>query len=349
MTTSKKQLSYRDAGVDIDAGNRLVDNIKAITASTHRPEVMGSLGGFGALCKLPTGYESPVLVSGTDGVGTKLKIAIDSKRHETIGIDLVAMCVNDLLVTGAEPLFFLDYYATDSLDVDVATSVISGIAEGCKQAGAALVGGETAEMPGMYQKGDYDLAGFCVGVVEEQKIIDGSTVKDGDVLVGIASSGPHSNGYSLIRKVVESVGASYDQSFGSDTLATALLAPTTIYVKPLLQLIEKCDVHALAHITGGGLSENIPRVLPENTAIDIDLDSWQLPAIFNWLQSNGNIESQEMLRTFNCGIGMVIVLPHEQAKNAISQLDAEGYQAWSIGKVRANDGGETVRYLGTLS
>ena len=286
--TDKTSLSYKDAGVDIDAGNALVDRIKGVVKKTRRPEVMGGLGGFGALCALPQKYREPVLVSGTDGVGTKLRLAMDLKRHDTIGIDLVAMCVNDLVVQGAEPLFFLDYYATGKLDVDTASSVISGIAEGCLQSGCALVGGETAEMPGMYHGEDYDVAGFCVGVVEKSEIIDGSKVADGDVLVALASSGPHSNGYSLVRKIIEVSGVDPQTTdLNGKPLADHLLAPTRIYVKSVLDLIANVDVHAIAHLTGGGFWENIPRVLPDNTQAVIDESSWQWPDVFNWLQTAG--------------------------------------------------------------
>ncbi|HEV8077496.1 MAG TPA: phosphoribosylformylglycinamidine cyclo-ligase, partial [Marinobacter sp.] len=273
-------LSYKDAGVDIDAGNALVERIKGVAKRTRRPEVLAGLGGFGALCELPAGYKQPVLVSGTDGVGTKLRLAMDLGKHDTIGIDLVAMCVNDLIVAGAEPLFFLDYYATGKLNVDIAAAVVSGIGDGCEQAGCALVGGETAEMPGMYEGEDYDLAGFCVGVVEKSEILDGSKVGAGDVLIGLASSGPHSNGYSLIRKIIEVSGTQVDAKLGE-----ALLAPTRIYVKSILQLIKQSQVHALSHITGGGLLENIPRVLPDNCKAVIDTNSWQLPEVFQWLQT----------------------------------------------------------------
>ena len=296
--TDKTSLSYKDAGVDIDAGNALVDRIKGVVKKTRRPEVMGGLGGFGALCALPQKYREPVLVSGTDGVGTKLRLAMDLKRHDTIGIDLVAMCVNDLVVQGAEPLFFLDYYATGKLDVDTASSVISGIAEGCLQSGCALVGGETAEMPGMYHGEDYDVAGFCVGVVEKSEIIDGSKVADGDVLVALASSGPHSNGYSLVRKIIEVSGVDPQTTdLNGKPLADHLLAPTRIYVKSVLDLIANVDVHAIAHLTGGGFWENIPRVLPDNTQAVIDESSWQWPDVFNWLQTAGNVSSHEMYRT----------------------------------------------------
>ena len=299
---SGQSLNYRDAGVDIDAGAELIEKIKPHVARTMRPEVMGGLGGFGALFEIPLDrYQKPVLVSGTDGVGTKLKLAIEMNKHDTIGIDLVAMCVNDILVLGAEPLYFLDYYATGKLDNDVAANVIKGIAEGCLQSGAALTGGETAEMPGMYSAGDYDLAGFCVGIVEKDRIIDSSKVEAGNTLIGIAASGPHSNGYSLIRKVLEVSNADLNQACGEQTLGEALLAPTRIYVKSIHKLLEQIDIHAMSHITGGGLLENLPRVMPENTRAQIDVNSWQLPDVFKWLKEQGNIEDQEMYRTFNCG------------------------------------------------
>ncbi len=333
---TSKGLSYRDAGVDIDAGNSLIEQIKPLAASTKRPGVMAGLGGFGALFELPLDrYRQPVLVSGTDGVGTKLKLAMDMGRHDSIGIDLVAMCVNDLIVQGAEPLFFLDYYATGKLDVDAATDVIKGIAEGCRQAGAALVGGETAEMPGMYQGGDYDLAGFCVGVVEKSNIIDGSKVKAGDVLIGLAASGPHSNGYSLVRKVIETCNADLNQPFDGATLGERLLEPTRIYIKPLLKLIAEVEVHAMAHITGGGLLENLPRVMPANTCAHIDAASWKTPAVFDWLQQQGNINDEEMYRTFNCGIGMVLVVDAADADNALTQLQADNIDASRIGQIEA--------------
>ncbi|AUH01630.1 phosphoribosylformylglycinamidine cyclo-ligase [Prodigiosinella confusarubida] len=341
--TDKTSLSYKDAGVDIDAGNALVNRIKGVVKQTRRPEVMGGLGGFGALCALPQKYREPVLVSGTDGVGTKLRLAMDLKRHDAIGIDLVAMCVNDLIVQGAEPLFFLDYYATGKLDVDTATSVISGIAEGCKQSGCALVGGETAEMPGMYHGEDYDVAGFCVGVVEKSEIIDGSKVQAGDVLVALASSGPHSNGYSLVRKILEVSGTDPTQvQLEGKPLADHLLEPTKIYVKSILSLIEKSDVHAISHLTGGGFWENIPRVLPQGMQATIDESSWQWPAVFNWLQQAGNVSRHEMYRTFNCGVGMIIVLPAAQADNAIALLNNDGETAWKIGVITHTDTGETV-------
>jgi len=327
-------LSYRDAGVDIEAGNALVDRIKPLAKKTRRPGVMAGLGGFGSMFELPIDrYKQPVLVSGTDGVGTKLRLAIESGIHNTIGIDLVAMCVNDIIVLGAEPLFFLDYYATSKLDIDVAESVVSGIAEGCIQAGAALVGGETAEMPSMYEDGDYDLAGFCVGVVEKENAIDGSQVQAGDVLIGLASSGPHSNGYSLIRKVLERSQDELSSPFADSTLGEQLLAPTRIYVKSLLQLHEKINIHALSHITGGGLLENIPRVLPDNVTAVIDATSWQRPAIFDWLQEQGNVIDEEMYRTFNNGIGMVVCVAQEDAEQTLTILNELGETAYQIGQI----------------
>ncbi len=341
--TDKTSLSYKDAGVDIDAGNALVDRIKGVVKKTRRPEVMGGLGGFGALCALPQKYREPVLVSGTDGVGTKLRLAMDLKRHDTIGIDLVAMCVNDLVVQGAEPLFFLDYYATGKLDVDTAASVISGIAEGCLQSGCALVGGETAEMPGMYHGEDYDVAGFCVGVVEKSEIIDGSKVADGDVLVALASSGPHSNGYSLVRKIIEVSGVDPQTTdLNGKPLADHLLAPTRIYVKSILNLIANVDVHAIAHLTGGGFWENSPRVLPDNTQAVIDESSWQWPEVFNWLQTAGNVSSHEMYRTFNCGVGMLVALPAAEVDKAIALLNEQGENAWKIGYIKASDAEQRV-------
>ena len=327
-------LNYRDAGVDIDAGNRLVDLIKPIARQTTREGVLAGLGGFGALFELPLGrFKHPVLVSGTDGVGTKLKLAIETGRHDTIGIDLVAMCVNDLIVQGAEPLFFLDYYATGKLDVDVAAEVIKGIGSGCKMAGAALIGGETAEMPGMYHSGDYDLAGFSVGIVEKDRIIDGSAVKTGDILIGLASSGPHSNGYSLVRKIIATTAASLSQDFHGHTLGETLLAPTRIYVKSVLAVIDKVSVHAIAHITGGGLLENLPRVMPDDTCAIIDPTTWQRPPVYDWLQSQGNVADEEMYRTFNCGIGMVLCVPPAEVQSAIESLSQNGEQAWPIGTI----------------
>lgn len=331
-------LSYRDAGVDIEAGNALVDRIKPLAKKTRRPGVMAGLGGFGSMFELPLDrYKQPVLVSGTDGVGTKLRLAIESGIHNTIGIDLVAMCVNDIIVLGAEPLFFLDYYATSKLDIDVAESVISGIAEGCIQAGAALVGGETAEMPSMYADGDYDLAGFCVGVVEKDNAIDGSQVQAGDVLIGLASSGPHSNGYSLIRKVLERSQDELSTPFEDSTLGEHLLAPTRIYVKSLLKLHKQINIHALSHITGGGLLENIPRVLPDNVTAVIDSSSWQRPAIFDWVQEQGNVIDEEMYRTFNNGIGMVIAVAAEDAEQTLRLLSDLGETAYQIGHIESSD------------
>ncbi len=335
----QKPLSYRDAGVDIDAGSQLIDTIKPYVAKTLRPEVLGGLGGFGGMFELPVErYKKPVLVSGTDGVGTKLKLALQLNKHDTIGIDLVAMCVNDILVLGAEPLYFLDYYATGHLNNAVASDVIKGIAEGCLQSGAALIGGETAEMPGMYGEGDYDLAGFCVGVVEKDQIIDGSKVKAGDALIALASSGPHSNGYSLIRKVLEVSAADLNDDCGGQTLGDALLAPTRIYVKSLLALLEQIDVHAMSHITGGGLLENIPRVMPQDTRAQINAASWDLPPVFEWLQTRGNIDSSEMHRTFNCGIGMVLVVSADDAQQTIDTLNAAGESAWLLGEMVSASG-----------
>jgi len=337
--TDSASLSYRDAGVDIDAGNSLVEQIKPIVKNTFRPGVLTGLGGFGALFELPLDrYREPVLVSGTDGVGTKLRLALALQKHDTIGIDLVAMCVNDIIVTGAEPLFFLDYYATGHLDVEIATSVIRGIAEGCRQSGAALTGGETAEMPGIYETGDYDLAGFCVGIVEKSRIIEPARVRSGDVLIGLASSGPHSNGYSLVRKILEVSGADLQQPLADTTLGEALLQPTRIYVKPLLALHQALDIHAMAHITGGGLPENLPRVLPENTRAVIDSRSWERPAVFNWLQAQGNVQESEMLRTFNCGVGMVVCVAEADAERALELLREAGEDAWRLGRIEAHDG-----------
>ncbi len=341
--TPPSSLSYRDAGVDIDAGNSLVERIKPVVKQTFRPGVMAGLGGFGALFELPIDrYKEPVLVSGTDGVGTKLKLALALEKHDTIGIDLVAMCVNDIIVTGAEPLFFLDYYATGKLDVDVATSVVTGIAKGCELSGAALTGGETAEMPGMYGEGDYDLAGFCVGIVEKSKIIEPGRVRDGDVLIGLASSGPHSNGYSLIRKVLEVSGADLSQPMGETTLGEALLAPTHIYVKSLLALAAEIDIHAMAHITGGGLPENLPRVLPQGVSATINSHSWERPELFNWLQQQGGVAESEMLRTFNCGVGMVVCVSAEDAKQTLTLLEELGETAWQLGEIHATDGAPEV-------
>jgi phosphoribosylformylglycinamidine cyclo-ligase len=330
-------LTYKDAGVDIDAGNALVERIKPCVAATRRPGVLAGIGGFGGLFELPTGYRRPVLVAGTDGVGTKLKLAIETGRHDGVGIDLVAMCVNDVIVQGAEPLFFLDYYAAGRLDVDIAAAVIEGIAAGCRQAGAALIGGETAELPGFYQGGDYDLAGFCVGIVEHDKIIDGSRVAAGDAIIGIASSGLHSNGYSLARKVLERSGAKHEMPLDGQTLIERLLAPTRIYVKPLLALMAEVEVHAMAHITGGGLPENLPRVLPEGLAAVVERGSWRRPEVFDWLQSAGRIADAELYRTFNCGLGMAVIVAAEAAEKAVALLEAQGEQAWIAGRIEAGE------------
>ncbi|MDD2815359.1 MAG: phosphoribosylformylglycinamidine cyclo-ligase [Thiotrichaceae bacterium] len=339
-------LTYRDAGVDIDNGDLLVERIKPIAKRTQRSGLLAGLGGFGALFEVPTDrYKQPVLVSGTDGVGTKLRLAMSMGKHDTIGIDLVAMCANDIVVSGAEPLFFLDYYATGALEVEVATSVISGIGKGCELAGAALVGGETAEMPSMYHDGDYDLAGFCVGVVEKSAIIDGSQVQAGDVLIGLSSSGAHSNGYSLIRKIIEVSNSALDMPFDGRTLGEVLLEPTRIYVKSLLNLMQYVPVHALAHITGGGLIGNVPRVLPQGLCAEIDTLSWKQPAIFDWLKAQGNVDSVEMHRTFNCGIGMVVCVGAEHAETALSQLRNSGETAQIIGKIIAHPT-ESVVLLG---
>lgn len=331
-------LSYKDAGVDIDAGNRLVDRIKHVAARTRRPEVLTGLGGFGALFELPQGYREPVLVSGTDGVGTKLRLAMQLGQHDTIGIDLVAMCVNDLVVGGAEPLFFLDYYATGKLSVETASQVVTGIGAGCELAGCSLVGGETAEMPGMYEGEDYDLAGFCVGIVEKNKILDGQKVQSGDVILGLASSGPHSNGYSLIRKILQVSQADLNQQVGEVSLAAALMEPTRIYVKSLLQALKNQPISALAHITGGGLLENIPRVLPQGYKAVIDRSAWKLPAVFQWLQQAGNVTETEMLRTFNCGIGMVVAVEASAAAATKADLEAAGETVFTVGHIAACDG-----------
>lgn len=329
--------SYEAAGVSIDRGNQLVERIKSAAAATHGKGVMGNLGGFGALFDLPArGYRDPVLVSGTDGVGTKIKLAIDMQAHHTIGIDLVAMCVNDLVVQGAEPLFFLDYFATSKLDVDIASDVINGIADGCKLAGCALIGGETAEMPGMYQPGDYDLAGFCVGAVEREDIIDGSKVNAGDVLIALAASGPHSNGYSLIRKILHDSGTATDMPLDGRTIGELLLTPTRIYVKSVLALMQVVTVKAVAHITGGGLTENIPRVLPAGHAAELDVRSWCVPPVFSWLQQTGNVATEEMFRTFNCGVGMVICVAAADLPAALRCLAEQGETAWQIGQISSS-------------
>jgi len=338
MDSSNKQpkasLSYKQSGVDIDAGNALVDKIKPHAVKTARPEVLASLGGFGSLFELPAGkYRQPVLVAGTDGVGTKVKLAISMNTHHTIGIDLVAMCVNDLVVQGAEPLFFLDYFATSKLQVDIAADVIKGIADGCLQAGAALVGGETAEMPGIYQLDDYDMAGFAVGIVEKADIIDGHKVTPGDAVIGIQSSGAHSNGYSLIRKILDVSNAELSDPFAESTLGDNLLKPTRIYVKPLLSLMKQVEVHALAHITGGGLLENLPRVLPDHCSAIIESQNWQRPAIFDWIQTEGNVSDTEMLRTFNCGIGMVVVVNNNDCDKTLQHLREQGETVFHIGTI----------------
>jgi phosphoribosylformylglycinamidine cyclo-ligase len=340
--TEGPPITYRDAGVDIDAGDELVERIKPLVRRAQRREVLAGIGGFGALVELPPGYQRPVLVAGTDGVGTKLRLAIDTGRHDTIGIDLVAMCANDVVVQGAEPLFFLDYYATGKLAVAVAEAVVRGIVEGCVQAGAALVGGETAEMPGMYREADYDLAGFCVGVVEKDAIIDGTAVNAGDAIIGLASSGAHSNGYSLIRKLVDVAGATSATMLDGRSLFDRLLAPTRIYVKPLLALLAAMPVHALAHITGGGLSENIPRVLPAGLEAVLERRSWQDDPLFGWLQRTARISSAEMYRTFNCGIGMVVIVAPARATAAVEFLRARGESAQVIGEVRSGARGVFV-------
>ena len=343
---NQEGLNYKSAGVDIEAGNALVERIKPIAARTRTAGVMAGLGGFGSLFELPLDrYRQPILVSGTDGVGTKLKLANELGIHNTIGIDLVAMCVNDIIVQGAEPLFFLDYFATGKLDVDTAAQVIDGIGKGCELAGAALVGGETAEMPGMYADGEYDLAGFCVGIVEKSQVLDGSKVQVGDKLIGIASSGPHSNGYSLIRKIVSRSNFSLTDTFNDKTLGAALLEPTRIYVKSLLSLLEKAPVHALAHITGGGLTENLPRVLPAGINAHIDLAAWEFPDIFKWLQEQGNVSLADMLITFNCGIGMIVCVAAEDQRATLETLAQLGEQAFTIGELVESEGKPEVIYL----
>jgi len=345
-TPGRSALSYRDAGVDIDAGNTLVERIKPIVKRTFRPGVMSGLGGFGALFELPLDrYREPVLVSGTDGVGTKLKLALELGVHDTIGIDLVAMCVNDIVVAGAEPLFFLDYYATGRLDVEVAVDVVKGIARGCELAGAALTGGETAEMPGMYEEGDYDLAGFCVGIAEKSHLIQPGRVRKGDILLGMASSGPHSNGYSLIRKILKVSGVDLQQTIGDSSLGKALLTPTRIYVKSLLALHRAIEIHALAHITGGGLLENLPRVLPQGTKAAIDPASWQRSPLFDWLQEQGNVKETEMLRTFNCGVGMVICIDPANEERTLRILQAQGEEVWRLGRVEGSEGAPRVELV----
>lgn len=336
---SPLNLSYRDAGVDIDEGNALVEDIKPLIQATMRPEVLGGLGGFGGLFALPKGYEEPILVSGTDGIGTKLRLGIDTGQLDGLGIDLVAMCVNDVLVCGAEPLFFLDYFATGKLERAVATRVIAGVAKGCAQAGCSLIGGETAEMPGVYAPGDFDAAGFCVGIVEKSRMLSGESVAPGDVLLGLASSGAHSNGFSLIRRILEASGTPNDMPFGDagQSIADVLLAPTRIYVKPVLELLRSQPVHAICHITGGGLPENLPRVLPENCDAEIDSSSWPRPEIFRWLAETGGVAPAEMWRTFNCGIGLVLTVPADAVSAARAQLEAAGETVFEIGRITAGE------------
>jgi len=342
MSTEKESLTYRAAGVDIDAGEEVVERIKPLVARTFRKEVMAGLGGFGALFELAGRYKDPVLVSGTDGVGTKLKLAQQLGRHDTIGIDLVGMCVNDVLVQGAEPLFFLDYFATGKLHVDTTVAVVGGIAKGCELAGCALIGGETAEMPDMYPPGEYDLAGFNVGAVEKSALIDGSKIQKGDAIIGIASSGPHSNGYSLIRKIAARAGNPFDLDLGGVKLADALMAPTTIYVKPILELLKAQPVHGMAHITGGGLTENIIRVVPDALGIALDSKTWKLPAVFDWLQREGNVPQAEMWRTFNCGIGYTLIVARDQIATTLQRLADLNLAAWTIGEIVPARGDERV-------
>lgn len=336
-----QSLSYRDAGVDINAGDSLVERIKPFAKRTMRPEVLGDLGGFGALVEISQKYRHPVLVSGTDGVGTKLKLAFEWDQHDTVGIDLVAMSVNDILVQGAEPLFFLDYFACGKLDVERAAAVIKGIAAGCEQSGCALIGGETAEMPGMYPDGEYDLAGFAVGVVEKEQVINGRSIVAGDVVLGLASNGIHSNGYSLVRKIIERAQPELDAEFNQGkTLRQAIIAPTRLYVKPILAALKQFTIKGMAHITGGGISENVPRILPENTVAAIDSQSWPLPKLFQWLQQAGNVETQEMYRTFNCGIGMVLVVNSGDADVIQKFLQQQGETVYQIGRIRSRQGDE---------
>ena len=330
-------ISYKDAGVDIDAGDALVERIKPLAKATMRPEVLTGIGGFGAVIEIAKKYKEPVLISGTDGVGTKLKLGFHLNKHDTVGIDLVAMSVNDILVQGAEPLFFLDYFATGKLELDTAEAVIRGIAEGCKQAGCALIGGETAEMPSMYPDGEYDLAGFAVGVAEKSKLIDGSTIQPGDVVLGLASSGCHSNGYSLVRKLVEVSGADLNADFHGRKFGDVLMAPTRIYVKPLLALMEKLPVKGMAHITGGGLTGNIPRVLPDACMVELQRGAWNWGPLFDWLQKTANIDNDEMYKTFNCGIGMVVIVSGEHADAAMNALKASGETVYALGKVLARN------------
>ncbi len=336
-------MTYRDAGVDIDKGNEVVERIKPLVKRSFRPEVMGGLGGFGALFDLSGKFNEPVLVSGTDGVGTKLKLAQQLGRHDTIGIDLVGMCVNDVLVQGAEPLFFLDYFATGKLDVDTTVAVVGGIAKGCELSGCALIGGETAEMPDMYAPGEYDLAGFTVGAVEKSKLLDGAKVRAGDVLIGLASSGAHSNGYSLIRKIFDRAGRPAELDLGGTRLVDALMEPTRLYVKPVLELLKSHDLHAMAHITGGGLSENIIRVVPEGLGLQVDASAWTLPPMFDWLQREGAVADHEMWRTFNCGIGFVLIVGQDEIALLENDLDRLGLPNWRIGQVVEESGPERVK------
>ena len=338
-------ITYKDAGVDIDAGNQFVDQIKSVVKETHREGVISDLGGFGGLFELASHkYKHPVLVSGTDGVGTKLKLAQQLNKHDTIGIDLVAMCVNDIIVQGAEPLFFLDYFATGKLDVAISAAVVTGIANGCKQSNAALIGGETAEMPGMYGEGEYDLAGFAVGIAEKENVITGAQVKTGDVLIGLQSSGVHSNGFSLVNKLIATHNLSLTDKFAGSTLGETLLTPTQLYVKVVLEIISHLDVHALCHVTGGGLTENLPRILPENTFAEIDLASWQRLPIFDWIQNTGNVAQEEMLRVFNCGIGMVIITAADHAQAVIDISEKHQITSNLIGEVKSGQGASCVRY-----
>ena len=341
-STNKESISYRDAGVDMEAGDALVEQIKPYAKRTMRPEVLAGIGGFGSLFEMPKKFKNPVLVSGTDGVGTKLKLAFELNKHDTVGIDLVAMSVNDILVQGAEPLFFLDYFACGKLEVGTAAAVIKGIAEGCEQSGCALVGGETAEMPGMYPAGEYDLAGFAVGCVDKEKIINGLSIAAGDVVLGLASSGAHSNGYSLIRKLIANSGIDFESDFHGRKFKDVVMAPTKIYVKSLLKLIDALPVKGMAHITGGGITENIPRVLPVGLTAEISKTSWTLPPLFQWLQAQGNITHSEMYKTFNCGIGMAVIVAQEHAAQAIALLQANGETVYEIGKIRAQAAGEAA-------
>ncbi|PIT06675.1 phosphoribosylformylglycinamidine cyclo-ligase [Snodgrassella alvi] len=342
-----QSLSYRDAGVDIDAGDSLIEKIKPFAKRTMRPEVLGDLGGFGALVEISQKYRQPVLVSGTDGVGTKLKLAFEWDQHDTVGIDLVAMSVNDILVQGAEPLFFLDYFACGKLDVERAAAVIKGIAAGCEQSGCALIGGETAEMPGMYPDGEYDLAGFAVGVVEKEQVINGRSIVAGDIVLGLASNGIHSNGYSLVRKIIERTQPELDAEFeNGKTLRQAIIAPTRLYVKPILAALKQFTIKGMAHITGGGISENVPRILPDNTVAAIDTQSWPLPKLFQWLQQAGQVDMQEMYRTFNCGIGMVVIVDAADAVAVQHFLQQQGETVYQIGTIRTRQSDEHQTQIG---